>query len=104
MTRFEAPRGTHDILPTDQPLWKWVRGEMEEVCPDVTFLNYTNPMAMLCWAVAEASRVRCVGLCHSVQHTSQQLAEYCGIPDDEVGYVGSDITCQFETLGMRAQR
>ena len=32
MTRFEAPRGTHDILPTDQPLWKWVRGEMEEVC------------------------------------------------------------------------
>jgi histidyl-tRNA synthetase len=32
VTRFEAPRGTHDILPSEQPLWQWVRGEMEDVC------------------------------------------------------------------------
>ncbi|HEX9381422.1 MAG TPA: histidine--tRNA ligase [Gaiellaceae bacterium] len=32
MTRFEAPRGTHDILPSEQPLWQWVIGQMEEVC------------------------------------------------------------------------
>src|SRR5439155_13242778 len=32
LTRFEAPRGTHDILPSEQPLWQWVAGEMEEVC------------------------------------------------------------------------
>jgi histidyl-tRNA synthetase len=32
VTRFEAPRGTHDILPSEQPLWQWVRGEMEGVC------------------------------------------------------------------------
>ena len=32
MTRFEAPRGTHDILPSDQPRWRWVMGEMETVC------------------------------------------------------------------------
>ena len=31
MTRFEAPRGTHDILPSEQPLWQWVMGEMEDV-------------------------------------------------------------------------
>jgi histidyl-tRNA synthetase len=30
--RFEAPRGTHDILPSEQPLWQWVKGEMEDVC------------------------------------------------------------------------
>jgi histidyl-tRNA synthetase len=30
--RFEAPRGTHDILPSDQPRWRWVMGTMEEVC------------------------------------------------------------------------
>ena len=30
--RFEAPRGTHDILPSEQPLWAWVTGEMEAVC------------------------------------------------------------------------
>ena len=32
MTRFEAPRGTHDILPSEQPLWQWVTGQMEHVC------------------------------------------------------------------------
>ena len=32
MTRFEAPRGTHDILLSEQPLWQWVTGEMEDVC------------------------------------------------------------------------
>jgi histidyl-tRNA synthetase len=31
VTRFEAPRGTHDILPSEQPLWQWVKGEMEAV-------------------------------------------------------------------------
>jgi histidyl-tRNA synthetase len=32
VTRFEAPRGTHDILPSEQPLWQWVTKEMEDVC------------------------------------------------------------------------
>jgi histidyl-tRNA synthetase len=31
VTRFEAPRGTHDILPSEQPLWEWVTGEMKDV-------------------------------------------------------------------------
>jgi histidyl-tRNA synthetase len=29
---FEAPRGTHDILPADQPRWRWVTGEFERLC------------------------------------------------------------------------
>ena len=32
MSRFEAPRGTYDILPGEQPLWRRVTGEMETVC------------------------------------------------------------------------
>ncbi len=32
MTRIQAPRGTHDVLPTDQPLWQKVTGEMERLC------------------------------------------------------------------------
>jgi histidyl-tRNA synthetase len=32
VTRFEAPRGTHDILPSEQPVWRWVMGEMETLC------------------------------------------------------------------------
>ena len=44
--------------------------DMEELCPDALLLKYVNPMAMLCWAVAEASPIRTVGLCHSVQGTA----------------------------------
>jgi histidyl-tRNA synthetase len=30
--KFEAPRGTHDVLPSEQPLWQRVLGEAERVC------------------------------------------------------------------------
>ena len=48
--------------------------QMEQVCPDVLFLNYTNPMAMLCMAMNRAATIRTVGLCHSVQGTAKDLA------------------------------
>jgi alpha-galactosidase len=48
--------------------------EMEDVCPDAVLLQYVNPMAILCWAVARASPIRTVGLCHSVQGTARDLA------------------------------
>ena len=60
--------------------------DMEELCPDAFLLNYVNPMAMLCWAVADASPVRTVGLCHSVQHTASELATDLGIPAKELEY------------------
>jgi alpha-galactosidase len=59
---------------------------MEELCPDALLLQYVNPMAMLCWAVAESSPIKTVGLCHSVQHTASLLADDLGIPVDEVDY------------------
>ena len=40
--------------------------DMEELCPEVTFLQYVNPMAMNCWALNRASSIKTVGLCHSV--------------------------------------
>ncbi|MBN1933632.1 MAG: alpha-galactosidase [Anaerolineae bacterium] len=59
---------------------------MEAVCPGALMLNYTNPMVMLCWAIARLSNIRCVGLCHSVQGTAMTLAEYIGAPFDQVAY------------------
>lgn len=41
--------------------------DMEEVCPQATFLNYSNPMSMLTGAMLKASSIKTVGLCHSVQ-------------------------------------
>lgn len=65
--------------------------DMEDLCPDVTFLQYVNPMAMNCWAISRASSIKTVGLCHSVQGTAHQLAHDIGIPYDEIDYVCGGI-------------
>lgn len=65
--------------------------DMEALCPDVTFLNYVNPMAMLCWAISRASTIKTVGLCHSVQGTAAQLAYDIGVPVEEINYLCAGI-------------
>ncbi|MBR6090978.1 MAG: alpha-glucosidase/alpha-galactosidase [Anaerolineaceae bacterium] len=59
--------------------------DMEEVCPNAWFLNYTNPMAMLTGAMQRYTQVKTVGLCHSVQVcASNLLNELCMDYDDSV--------------------
>jgi len=53
--------------------------DMEKVCPDAWFLNYTNPMAMLTAAMLRGSAVRTVGLCHSVQGCAQGILSHLGM-------------------------
>jgi alpha-galactosidase len=65
--------------------------DMEAVCPDVTFLNYTNPMAMLCWAMNSSTEIKNVGLCHSVQGTAGQLARDIGVPIEEINFLCAGI-------------
>jgi alpha-galactosidase len=65
--------------------------EMERLCPEVLHLNYVNPMAMNCWALSRASRIKTVGLCHSVQGTAAELARDLGIPADEIAYRAAGI-------------
>ena len=65
--------------------------DMERLCPAVVHLNYVNPMAMNCWALYEATKVRTIGLCHSVQHTAEELAHDIGVPVEEINYVVAGI-------------
>ena len=65
--------------------------DMERLCPDAPMLNYTNPMAMIMWAVLEATSISGVGLCHSVQGTSKQLANYMGVDYDKLRYLVAGI-------------
>jgi alpha-galactosidase len=64
---------------------------MAELCPDALFLNYTNPMAMLTWAMNRATPIKTVGLCHSVQGTAGDIAGWAGVPADEVDYLCAGI-------------
>ncbi len=63
--------------------------DMEELCPDALLLQYVNPMAILCWAVARVSSIRAVGLCHSVQGTARELAADLGV--DRLDYLCAGI-------------
>jgi alpha-galactosidase len=65
--------------------------DMEQLCPDVNFLQYVNPMAMNCWAINRATRIKTVGLCHSVQGTAEQLAHDINVPIDEINYLSAGI-------------
>ncbi len=57
--------------------------DMEEVCPNAWFLNYTNPMAMLTGAMLRFTKVKTVGLCHSVQVCAPNLLNELGISYDD---------------------
>ena len=65
--------------------------DMEEVCPKAILINYTNPMAMLTWAMLKATKIHAVGLCHSVQGTAHMLARYLDLPPQEVSYLCAGI-------------
>ena len=77
------------------PVMLDIAADMADLCPDAWLLNYTNPMAMLCWATYAGSPIqRVVGLCHSVQWTTRGLAEIVGVPYEEVDYLGAGVNHQ----------
>ena len=63
------------------PVMKEFADDMEEVCPDAWFLNYTNPMAMLTGYMQRFTKIKTVGLCHSVQVCAQGLLEGVGMKE-----------------------
>ena len=69
--------------------------DMEEVCPDALFLNYTNPMAMLSGAMQRYTGVKTVGLCHSVQSCAPGLLKGLGMEYDD--------TIQWKIAGINHQ-
>lgn len=80
-----GPGGVFRLMRT-APVMLDLARDMEERCPDALLLNYTNPMAMLCWAVDEATDIDVVGLCHSVQHTAEAISNYVEVPKEELEY------------------
>ncbi|MEN6313311.1 MAG: alpha-galactosidase [Clostridiaceae bacterium] len=88
-----GPAGIFRALRTI-PVMLDICRDIERYCPDAIFLNYTNPMAMLCRAMQGQSKVRVTGLCHSVQGTAAKLARWIGAPMDEITYLCAGINHQ----------
>ncbi len=74
---------------------------MDEVAPDALLINYVNPMTVNCWAVEQGMGRPTVGLCHSVQGTSQMLADWIDTPYDEITYFCAGINHQAFFLEFR---
>lgn len=60
--------------------------DMQEVCPDAWFFNYSNPMAMLSGAMQRYTDIRTVGLCHSVQTCAGELLKLAGEDEEGIDY------------------
>lgn len=88
-----GPAGIFRALRTI-PVMLDICKDIERYCPDAIFLNYTNPMAMLCRAMQGQSKVQVTGLCHSVQGTAQMLAKWIGAPMEEITYLCAGINHQ----------
>ncbi len=73
------------------PVFLEMADDMAAVCPDVTLLNYVNPMAALTWSLYRATPIKTVGLCHSVQGTAEQLARDIRVPIEEINYLCAGI-------------
>lgn len=67
------------------PVLKGFADDMEEVCPNAYFLNYTNPMSMLAGYMQRHTGVKTVGLCHSVQTCTKGLLSNLDFDLDDVG-------------------
>lgn len=69
------------------PVMLGIAEDMASLCPDAWLLTYTNPMAMLPWAVYEGSSFQnVIGLCHSVRDTHTFLAETVKVPEQEIDF------------------
>ncbi|CAG7658063.1 alpha-galactosidase [Paenibacillus allorhizosphaerae] len=88
-----GPAGIFRFLRT-VPVMLDICRDIERYCPDAVFLNYTNPMAMLCRAMLGETKVNVTGLCHSVQGTAAMLARWIGAPMEEITYKCAGINHQ----------
>ena len=99
-----GPGGIFKALRTGSA-WLDILHDAEQLCPRALVLNYTNPMSILTLAALVGTTMRTVGLCHSVQSTTKQLASYLNVPSDELEWrcAGINHNNWFTELRYRGQ-
>ncbi|QBD75605.1 alpha-galactosidase [Ktedonosporobacter rubrisoli] len=99
-----GPGGIFKALRTG-PAWLDILHDAEELCPQAWVLNYTNPMSILTMVALTSTKMRTVGLCHSVQGTSKQIAGYLEVPYEELEWrcAGINHNAWFTVLRHKGQ-
>jgi len=89
-----GPSGVFRYLRTVNDIMD-IAADIDRYCPNAVYLNYTNPMAMLCRSVqSKYPKMVATGLCHSVQGTAEMLAKWIGAPMEEIEYTCAGINHQ----------
>jgi alpha-galactosidase len=84
------------------PVMVGIGNDLHELAPDALLLNYTNPMAMVPWAVYEGTPfTNVVGVCHSVRDTHAFLAAAVGVPEEDVAFRTAGFNHQCFVLRFR---
>lgn len=89
-----GPGGVFRGLRTIPVLLDICRDMDDLATPDALLINYSNPMGINCWGIAEGHGRPHVGYCHSVQGTSEMLARFIGAPYEEIQFRCSGINHQ----------
>jgi alpha-galactosidase len=94
-----GPGGIFKALRTG-PAWLDIVADVQRLAPRAVIINYTNPMSILTLAALRSTEQPVVGLCHSVQGTSRQLAKYLDVPYEEMKWrcVGINHNAWFTML------
>jgi alpha-galactosidase len=85
-----GPGGVMRLVRT-APVLREIGRDLRETAPGAWLFNYSNPMAMNTWALLDAGCPRAVGLCHSIQGSYWQIADWLGIPAAEMTYTAGGI-------------
>ena len=86
-----GPSGIFRMLRTLPEMLR-ICADVRELCPKAIFLNYTNPMAMLCHGMQKSyPDLTISGLCHSVQGTVHDIASWLGIKREKIDYTCAGI-------------
>lgn len=99
-----GPPGISRALRMVPPMVE-IAEDVVALCPDALFINYANPMSVICRAVRKATRARIIGLCIGVKHIHDWLAGVLDAAPDEVwsAAIGVNHLTWFTELRYRGE-
>jgi alpha-galactosidase len=85
-----GPGGLFFTLRTLPLVFDFVR-EMQELCPQALFINFSNPESRIVMALGRYSKIRCIGLCHGIYGSRNHVADIMGMPAEQVDVWGAGL-------------
>ena len=86
------------------PLVMDILRDMEELCPDAYFLNFSNPESRIILAAGRYSKIRSIGLCHGIFMGHSQAAKIMGMDPDDIHVLGAGLNHFQWLLEIRDKR